>query len=86
MDLQTWLKQTGTSQAAFAEQMTAIGRRVTQGAISQWLKKGRIPAERVPQIVEATNGELTYADLRPDLYGRRPLKNTNNHSTPVPQL
>lgn len=71
MDLQTWLKNSGNTQTSLAERMTRIGRRVTQGAISQWLKKGRIPAERVPQIVKATNGEVTEADLRPDLFKRR---------------
>lgn len=73
MDLQTWLKQTKTTQDALAKRMSAIGRPVTQGAISQWFAKGRIPAERVPQIVEATGGAVTEYDLRPDLYRRRDL-------------
>lgn len=38
---------------------------VTPQAISQW---DRVPAERVIAVEEATNGEVTRSDLRPDLY------------------
>jgi DNA-binding transcriptional regulator YdaS (Cro superfamily) len=78
MDLNAWLDIPGNSQTALAERMSAIGRPVTQGAISQWLKKGRVPAERVPQIAEATDYQVTEHDLRPDLYKRRdhPISST----------
>jgi len=42
---------------------------VSQSAISQWLRDG-VPADRVKQIVAASNGEVTAHDLRPDLYPR----------------
>jgi DNA-binding transcriptional regulator YdaS (Cro superfamily) len=40
---------------------------VSQSAISQWLRDG-VPADRVKQIVAASNGEVSAHDLRPDLY------------------
>lgn len=72
MELQAWLKIPGNTQTKLAEVMSKIGRPVTQGAISHWLRPGgKVPAERVPQIVKATKGEVTEADLRPDLFKRR---------------
>lgn len=61
MKLKKYLSE--TTQDDLAE---ALG--VTQGAISQWLSKGRIPAERVLQIEQATNGAVTRYEMRPDLY------------------
>jgi DNA-binding transcriptional regulator YdaS (Cro superfamily) len=45
----------------------AIGLR-SQGSISQWIKLGRVPAERVLQIEKATKGAVSRHELRPDLY------------------
>jgi len=36
--------------------------------VSQWKTRGRIPAERVPSICEASGGEISPHELRPDLY------------------
>lgn len=43
----------------------AIG--VTTQAVSQWQ---RVPAERVLQVVKATNGAVTCHELRPDVFPR----------------
>lgn len=67
MNLDEWLKQPGNTQTRLAERMTAIGPRITQGAISQWLRK-RVPAERVNQLCEATDGQIRPEDVRPDLF------------------
>ena len=41
---------------------------VTNMAISQWLKRG-LPIERAIQIEAATDGLVSRADLRPDIFG-----------------
>ncbi len=69
MDLRTYLALPGHSQAKLARRITDMGRRVTQGAISQWLH-GRVPAERVLHVERATHGRVTRYELRPDLYPR----------------
>jgi DNA-binding transcriptional regulator YdaS (Cro superfamily) len=37
-------------------------------AVYQWRKRGRIPAERCPDIVAASGGRIALHELRPDLY------------------
>lgn len=49
-----------TTQAAFATEF-----KVTQAAVSQWLKK--VPAERCPAIEKATGGLVTCEEMRPDV-------------------
>lgn len=36
--------------------------------IRQWKARGRIPAERCPEIVAVSNGRIALHELRPDLY------------------
>jgi DNA-binding transcriptional regulator YdaS (Cro superfamily) len=43
-------------------------------AISQWRKRGRVPAERVLEIETATGGKVSRHDLRPDIYPRERRK------------
>jgi len=60
---------TYTTQAALAEAINrdgAVGT-VTQGAISQWLKKS-VPASRVLQLERVSRGQMKRYELRPDLY------------------
>lgn len=38
---------------------------VKQQSVFKWKKKGRIPADRVPAAVEASNGKMTPAELCP---------------------
>ena len=40
-----------------------------QSTVSNWRARGVIPAERCAAIEEATEGKVTRADLRPDLWG-----------------
>lgn len=58
-------------QAALAR---AVG--VTAQAVHQWVKKGRIPAQRVLAVEAAAGGKVIRHELRPDLYPRehRPRK------------
>lgn len=70
MDIATYLAEKELSQEAFAKQ---IG--VSQGLVWQWLDgRTRITAERAIEIDEKTNGEITKADLRPDIFGPAPAE------------
>ncbi|TBW12641.1 helix-turn-helix domain-containing protein [Azotobacter chroococcum subsp. isscasi] len=40
---------------------------VRQPHVWKWLKAGRVPAERVPAVVRATDGAVQAHELRPDL-------------------
>lgn len=67
MNLQEFLEQ--STQCALANAINqdgAIGS-VTQGAVSQWLKKG-VPASRVLQLERVSQGQMSRYELRPDLY------------------
>lgn len=60
-ELRIWLEQ--NSQRQLAE---ALG--ITQGAISQWLRNGQLPLERVRDIERVTG--IPAEKLRPDHFGR----------------
>lgn len=62
MKLIDYLNLPEQSQSALAKR---IG--VSQSAVSQWIRDG-VSAERVRQIVQATDGVVTAHELRPDLY------------------
>ncbi len=76
MNLREWLDQPGNTQTKLAEK---IG--VTQGLVSQWLNwlEGRtdnacrLLAERAIEIELATEGAVTRQELRPDLFGDKPV-------------
>ncbi|MNZ82623.1 hypothetical protein D3C78_1013240 [compost metagenome] len=40
---------------------------VKQPHVWKWLRSGRVPAERVPAVVAAVNGQVQPWELRPDL-------------------
>lgn len=66
MDLSEYLETTTQQKLADAiREDDGVG--VTQGAISQWLRKG-VPPERVLQLVRVSNGAMSCHDLRPDIY------------------
>lgn len=73
MNLSTYRKDTGISQARLAEMLTAAGFPATQSLVSQW-EQGAvvIPAERCAQVEQVTGGKVTRADLRPDVFGPLP--------------
>lgn len=54
------------SQSALAR---AIGGKVKQAHVWNWLKAGTVPAEHCAAIERATGGKVTRADLRPDVFG-----------------
>jgi len=49
---------------------TALG--IRQGHVSQWLRRGKVPADRVLAIEAAIGGEVTRYELRPDVFGDAP--------------
>jgi DNA-binding transcriptional regulator YdaS (Cro superfamily) len=57
------IKDVFGSQSALAEKLD-----VDPMVVSQWKKRGRIPAERCHSIVEAAEGRIALHELRPDIY------------------
>jgi len=70
MDTQTALdlaiEHVGTQQAL----ADALG--IQSPSISEWKSRGRVPAERCRAIQDATEGQVTVHDLRPDVFGPPP--------------
>jgi len=75
------VKPYGIFKAIFAEGQTDLAHRLglTQSVVSNWLSRGRIPAERVLDV-ERETGVSRYA-MRPDIFGRRPLVNGKSRKT-----
>ncbi|TGY32528.1 YdaS family helix-turn-helix protein [Stenotrophomonas maltophilia] len=75
MDIPTYRKEEGLSQAAFAALLTATGTPATQGLVSQW-EKGTtaIKAERAIQIDLATGGAVSRFELLPAVFGPMPVQ------------
>jgi DNA-binding transcriptional regulator YdaS (Cro superfamily) len=75
MDIPTYRKDKGLSQAAFAALLTATGTPATQGLVSQW-EKGTtaIKAERAIQIDLATEGAVSRFELLPAVFGPMPVQ------------
>jgi DNA-binding transcriptional regulator YdaS (Cro superfamily) len=73
MDIPSYRKEKGLSQAAFAVLLTATGTPATQGLVSQW-EKGTtaIKAERAIQIDLATGGAVSRFELLPAVFGPKP--------------
>lgn len=75
MDIPTYRKEKGLSQAAFAALLTETGTPATQGLVSQW-EKGTtaIKAERAIQIDLATGGAVSRFELLPAVFGPMPVQ------------
>lgn len=75
MDIPTYRKDKGLSQAAFAALLTATGTPATQGLVSQW-EKGTtaIKAERAIQIDLVTEGAVSRFELLPAVFGPMPVQ------------
>jgi len=75
MDIPSYRKEKGLSQAAFAALLTETGTPATQGLVSQW-EKGTtaIRAERAIQIDLATGGVVSRFDLLPAVFGPKPAQ------------
>jgi transcriptional regulator with XRE-family HTH domain len=77
MDIKTYLKATGLTYAEFGARIGAPGGApggvsggVSAGMVGHWIAgRHRITAERAIQIEAATDGAVTRAELRPDLFG-----------------
>lgn len=62
MRLQTYLADTGTTQATFAAQLG-----VTQSMVGQWMRGVAVPPpSRCVEIELLTDGRVSRVDLRPD--------------------
>lgn len=55
---------------AIAGSQSELARRLSirPQAVQQWVATKKPPVSRVPAIVDAVNGALTYHDLRPDVF------------------
>jgi DNA-binding transcriptional regulator YdaS (Cro superfamily) len=75
MDIPSYRKEKGLSQAAFAALLTETGTPATQGLVSQW-EKGTtaIKAERAIQIDLATQGAVSRFELLPAVFGPMPVQ------------
>lgn len=70
MDIPTYRKAKGLSQAAFAKHLTEAGYPCSQSLVSQWESGATtLTGEWCRDIEIATNGECTRLANRPDLYG-----------------
>lgn len=75
MDIPTYRKDKGLSQAAFAALLTDSGSPATQSLVSQWESGGTtVTADRAIQIETATRKAIHRSDLRPDLFAPRRRK------------
>lgn len=54
-----------------SQRKLAISCNVSQPAICKWLKGGKVSAEYVNSIVQATNGKVQAYEIRPDIFGYR---------------
>jgi DNA-binding transcriptional regulator YdaS (Cro superfamily) len=69
MDIATYRKKEGLTQAQLADQLTAAGSPATQSLISQWESGDvRVPPERWSVIEQVTKRKVTRRDLRPDIF------------------
>lgn len=68
MDILTYRKTKGLTQADFAALLVERGSSATQSLVSQWeQEKTGITPDRAREIEAATAGEVRCDDLRPDL-------------------
>lgn len=48
--------------------------KIRSPSISDWRKRGRVPAERCLEIEKLTDSRVSRYDLRPDVFGEAPEK------------
>ncbi len=79
MSLATFRTALNLSQARLAVMLTEAGFPATQSLISQWeVGAVAISAERALQIERVTQGGITRAQIRPDIFG--PIEQGNSHA------
>lgn len=60
MDIASYLAKEKISQRAFGASVN-----VTQGRVSQWIRGGKVPLDKIELIEAHTKGKVTRYDLRP---------------------
>ena len=76
MNLADLRKDLNLSQGQLAAMLVAAGYSATQSLVSQWeLGNVTISDERAIQIVRVSDGAISRAVLRPDLFGDAPAAN-----------
>ncbi len=59
-----------------SQEALAKALRIRSPSISEWRKRGKVPADRCLAIEEATNGAVTRYELRLDVFGPSPAANS----------
>lgn len=73
MNITSYRKEAGISQATLAEMLSKAGYPATQTLVSHWETGAvRVSAERAAQLEAVTKGGIRRSDLRPDLFGDLP--------------
>lgn len=68
VNLKKIVAEFGTQQQ-FAEMLSAkVGREVSQQSVSQWIRRGQVPAWACGVFEGVTDGEVTAHELRPDVF------------------
>lgn len=52
-----------------SQEALASALKIRSPSISEWRKRGRVPAERCLEIERLVDGQVTRYDLRPDVFG-----------------
>lgn len=50
------------------------GQKITYQAVQKWVRSGEVPPLRCIPAEQATKGEVTRYDLRPDIFGTPPAE------------
>ena len=66
------LEAAGLSQSELASRMS-----LTPQAVNQWVRTGRVPAERCVAVEKITG--VSRHILRPDVFGVRPVRKPKHH-------
>jgi DNA-binding transcriptional regulator YdaS (Cro superfamily) len=53
-----------------SQEALASNLKIRSPSISEWRKRGRVPAERCLEIERLTENRVTRYDLRPDVFGK----------------
>lgn len=54
-----------------SQEALASNLKIRSPSISEWRKRGRVPAERCLEIERLTENRVTRYDLRPDVFGKQ---------------
>jgi len=54
-----------------SQEALASNLKIRSPSISEWRKRGRVPAERCLEIERLTDNRVTRYELRPDVFGKQ---------------